>query len=606
MAVSVLAAGTLLAMASCTGGTSSSVEESSSSIHTHTASKEWKYDENNHWHLCEDCDEVLDEAPHTFVETTVDATDDTQGYILHTCECGYTFKDGYFNKKYAITFNGGDNAYAIGLPSTAWKGEAIVFKVTCESGYEAYDVVATYSYEETLDDGTSSAVTGIVDLQGSLEIGYTLIMPGYDVTISVETRGAYFKAGPEDSAAVVFEPKYQYGSKRYASNFIAGYLIDGKIQTGTDAYLRAGSKVNVLTNYVYNAQNVKYTMNGEELEEEIVEIVSGEGDDATTTKYSTVTFTMPASNADIEVTAEEKPFEIVVDAPSYVSYSLYTLDAEGSKTPATSAYGGVDTVYLDIEFDADHSNDNYKLNSVTANYRTRSGYIIKDESEYTASSSTTTTVAAGKTYSFAPNSYTAYADKITLTVAVSEAKYQTSPFVGTFGGTEFYGATIASNSSTITGNAFGEIVISSGWSPTKYYVVADEGTNKYPVGTTASAKTASTYLFAEDDIIVANYYGTRATDFSDIYVGIKGKSKSDLSITLTGNMGTAGYIVMSDKTTSAELGNCLVVNKTDVYLNVTIEFDDSSVTELGENCSFAVKKDGVQVAHYTSGTLDVE
>ena len=53
---------------------------------THQVSKTWKMDETNHWHICNDCDELFDKGAHDIKltdEQTVTCTED--GYKKYTC-----------------------------------------------------------------------------------------------------------------------------------------------------------------------------------------------------------------------------------------------------------------------------------------------------------------------------------------------------------------------------------------------------------------------------------------------------------------------------------------------------------------------------------------
>lgn len=72
--------------------TTSSINIQTSSVHTHKASAKWEYDETNHWHKCEGCEEKLNVAAHTFDEgvITTPATTTTPGVKTYTCTvCKY-------------------------------------------------------------------------------------------------------------------------------------------------------------------------------------------------------------------------------------------------------------------------------------------------------------------------------------------------------------------------------------------------------------------------------------------------------------------------------------------------------------------------------------
>ena len=55
--------------------------------HECEAATTWSSNDTHHWHACtdEDCDEIFDNAEHTFTTETVDATIDQDGKITKTC-----------------------------------------------------------------------------------------------------------------------------------------------------------------------------------------------------------------------------------------------------------------------------------------------------------------------------------------------------------------------------------------------------------------------------------------------------------------------------------------------------------------------------------------
>lgn len=56
---------------------------------THNPSKEWSYDDNNHWHKCTGCDIKLNETEHNFIwKIDTEATEDKEGVKHEECECG--------------------------------------------------------------------------------------------------------------------------------------------------------------------------------------------------------------------------------------------------------------------------------------------------------------------------------------------------------------------------------------------------------------------------------------------------------------------------------------------------------------------------------------
>ncbi|GEM_PF-4185181 len=580
----VMSVSALLVLAGCKADPATSAESSTSTsvIHVHTADTEWHHDENNHWHLCTVCGEKMDIAAHSFEETVVAPTDDTQGYTKHVCACGYTYTDNYTDKQYAIAFDGGDFGFAIGLPTKAKKGETISFKVTVESGYEASSVVA-------------SAGEATLELAGSLKEGFSFTMPADDVAIKVETRGAYFELAPVDKDAVVVKPECQYATSKKVSDFIGGFVVDGKIYTGASLYARAGSKVNILWNYVAIADNVSFTADGVALEEEDLKYVvtTGEGEEAKAEEhiYKSFAFTMPNHAVVLGVTAEERTFQIEVEAPDYVTTLLYTKDEDGNKTEVTGIHGGMGPVYLDVAFDGEHQNGNYLIDGVSYEYQTATGYEINPQ-KLTGS----VFKNGGEAYSYAINTYTSYYGSIKLVVSVLEAKYTNASWVGVYGGSEFFGGSGGTSDSTITANAFGKITSTNN----KYNVVSvNETAGKIGVSTTANATEPSTYAFYDADVMMVNYY-ERLNDFTDMYVGIRNKENSDITWEKSekGSMYDSGaiYVVAKDKTSGNELGNFLKAGK-DLYLNVTVTYDEG-YTAVNSSSNFSVYKDGKLLKHY--------
>lgn len=551
----VMSVSALLVLAGCKGNptTTSSLEsaEASSEVHVHTADTEWHHDENNHWHVCTGCGEKMDDAAHSFEETVVAPTDDAQGYTLHTCVCGYTFKDNYTDKQYAISFDGGDYGYVIGLPEKAKKGETVSFKVTVESGYEASSVLATAG-EATLE------------LTGSLKEGFTFTMPSADVAVKVETRGAYFELAPVDKNAVVVQPEYEYATPRKLGDFIGGFVVDGKFYTGTSLYARAGAKVNILSNYIANTDNVSFTADGVALEaEELTYLVTtGEG-----------------------------------EAPDYVTTLLYTKDKDGTKHELTAGiHGGMGPVYLDVALDGEHQDGNYAIDGVSYEYQTASGYEINPRKN-----TGMVTKDSDGTYSYSVTSYTSYYGSIKLVVSVLEAKYVGASWVGEYGGSEFYGSTGGTSGCTISATSFGKIIAGGSYSKKNYNVISvDETKGKIAVSNVAGATEPSTYAFYDGDVLMANYYDTRLDDFSDMFIAIRNKTNSDITWEKStgGKLSKDGaiYIVAKDKTTGAELGNVLYVLN-EIYINVTITYDEG-YTSVNATSNFSAYKNGELVKHF--------
>lgn len=601
LSLSVLGVGALLALAGCKGETSSSSSEESSSseAHVHTAGTEWKHDETNHWHLCTGCGEKMDVAAHSFEDHVVAPTDDAQGYTEHVCACGYTVKDTYVDKEYEITFEGGDYAFALGLAEKSKAGETISFKVTLESGYEAYSVTASY--------GEGESATAVA-LTGSLQEGFTFTMPKAAVTIKAETRGAYFEVGPEDASAEVFKPEAKDASAKKVSDFIGGYIVDDKLVTGeTTIYARAGATVRLLRNYVALAANTVYTVDGVALENSTYKITKtvGEGDAAKTEEhtYNVVEFVMPAHSANVEVSAEEKLIEFEVDAPDYVITSTYVKDADGNKTDATSihayagsTYSAPDTakLFLDVSLDGEHSNGEYKIDKVTCEYQTFSGYEVK-------AGTTQSTALSGSngTYYYIPGTFTSYYGKLTLKVEVAKAEYAGADWVGTYGGVEIYGNR-TSGTASASFDAFKSVSIGSYTKTVVVGVEEGETSTKIGVASSTTGTTISKYCYYDNNFMVAPYgvtsYSNMATDF---YVLVKDKAGSDLNVTIDEGgkqtSTTAIFVKVSDKDGN-ELGNVLMAMD-NFYLNVEVEFDEG-YEHVNASSNFTIKKNGTKIAKY--------
>lgn len=627
LSLSVLGLGAVMALAGCDnkGGSSASESSSSSQAHVHTAGTEWKHDEKNHWHLCTGCGEKMDVAAHSFEEVVVAPTNDEQGYTKHVCACGYTYNDTYVDKQYEITFEGGDYSFVSGLPEKSKAGEKIEFKVTLESGYEAYSVTASYGEGETAT---------AIELTGSLREGFSFTMPKGDVTIKAETRGAYFEVGPEDETAVVFTPEAKDASSKKVKDFIAGYIVDDKLITGTTAiYARAGATVHLLRNYVALADNVVYTVDGVDLqpaEYTIKEIKKGEDKDGNETTeeiehvYNTVDFVMPAHSVDIKVTAEEKLIEFEVEAPDCVITKTYVKDANGKDVDATSihAYAGYtysapDTAkfFLDVSLDGEHQNGKYRIGKVTYEYEEYTGYEVKEGTK-TSSTLTLASEKGGKsTYYYIPGTFTPYYGKIKLKVEVDEAKYsETSTWAGTFGGSRFYYSYYYgdiyqySSTASVTANIFGELII-NGSSSNTYKITADDATT----GKLSLSKTSwgteyeKAPAYYDKDMLVVNYEYNDSTesDYSNLYVLVKGKTTSEITwdyktYSAKGSMeaSSAAFIIAKDSDGN-ELGNFLKADG-DIYLNVTVEKEDGSTegVTVDDSSNFVVKKNGTKVGHY--------
>ncbi len=613
-ALSLIGFGAMLTLAGCTNDVVPS--SSSQSVHTHVAGTTWEHDDKSHWHVCTSCGEKFDLADHSYEDSVVAATKDTMGYTLHTCKCGYSYKDTFTELNYSITFNGGDKAFTYDIAKEAKALDRVYFTMSVISGYQAYDVTATYKETVTYvdeEDGEEKEKTVVkeVPVSGSYEFGLYFFMPNADVTVTVSTRNigdSYYKVSANDDDIVV-DVENENATDKKVSDFIAGYIVDDVITKGTTLYAHAGDTVSVLTNYVAIADNVKYFCDGEELEAGTYKYTVGKGADAVTHVYDVVEFTMPLHSVTLTVTADEREYEIGVDAPEYVTTRLYKLDEDGKKVDVTSTKGG-NTVYLQTEFDKNHNNGNYKINNVKAVYKTRNGYEELKEYSETSSSMFETTSGSG-IYSYKVTTSTDYYGDITFKVTVDEAKFAKAAWAGSYGGVEILHSTgyygrgtyVYGYSTNATADIFGLIARGS----TKMYVLdetTENGSTKLGIASSSTGTTATSHVYYDNGLMVMNDNTSyEITAKGDFYIVVKDKTGSNLDVTFSedGTAGANGFVLITvkDKTSGDELGNVLRAG-TDIYLNVTVEYADGS-TSVNASSSFVVKKDGKTLATYKAG-----
>ncbi len=102
--------------------------------HTHTFKSEWSYDEAYHWHAssCDHSDKTKDKETHTFTVTEVEPDCLHNGYTLHECACGYSYKTDEWGE-------------ALGHIIVHYDAK----EATCGTdGWDAYSACARCGYEE--------------------------------------------------------------------------------------------------------------------------------------------------------------------------------------------------------------------------------------------------------------------------------------------------------------------------------------------------------------------------------------------------------------------------------------------------------------------------
>ena len=60
---------------------------------TCTPDAEMKYNQTQHWQVCSNCGEKMEETNHSYTDIVTDPTCGNAGYTTHTCDCGYSYKD---------------------------------------------------------------------------------------------------------------------------------------------------------------------------------------------------------------------------------------------------------------------------------------------------------------------------------------------------------------------------------------------------------------------------------------------------------------------------------------------------------------------------------
>jgi len=116
--------------------------------HEHTPSSEWSKDENNHWHTCGGCNEILDLAAHTFVDEVTAPTYEAGGYTTHTCSvCGYFYRDSETDKLEPVHEH---------TPSSNWSKDATNHWHTCSGCDELLDVAA-HTFVDVVTEPTYEA-----------------------------------------------------------------------------------------------------------------------------------------------------------------------------------------------------------------------------------------------------------------------------------------------------------------------------------------------------------------------------------------------------------------------------------------------------------------
>lgn len=351
-------------------------------------------------------------------------------------------------KDHTIAFEGKDLVFALDMPQDANVGEHVSFKVAARSGYEITSVKVVTVSAASAAEG-EEPVEEEVTLTGNAVLGYSFDMPDADVVIKAEALGAYFKVNA-DSEKVVFQAKGTTSSsgKLVTNDFIGFYLDDKEEKTSTNfGFFRAGSEVRVVAKRSAFTDNVKYFANGVEME-------AVEDDN-----YLMYKFTMPATNTEITVTAEDKYIDIEVVNAAHVTSSLYrkeTVEGVETKTPVTRGLPG-ETLYMDLTC-TDVAG--FKLDKPVSSMLKFASPNGLSTSEYTETRIDVQSGAtdAAATYSIIVPSVVVSAGKLTINAKEKELIYASKSFIGTYYGYELYGSKVFFSSiKTLIVGADGEL-----------------------------------------------------------------------------------------------------------------------------------------------------
>jgi len=154
--------------------------------HTHTPGNEWKNDAANHWKLCSECGEKVNEAAHTFNTgvITTPATETTTGVKTYTCTvCKYT-------KTETIPATGVTPSPAPSFPSHNYTGGVVVPiinngsnsktpSINGDNGKSGWDAIVS----EIAASGDGAKV--VVDMNGATKVPSSIMreIEGLDIDL---------------------------------------------------------------------------------------------------------------------------------------------------------------------------------------------------------------------------------------------------------------------------------------------------------------------------------------------------------------------------------------------------------------------------------------
>jgi hypothetical protein len=402
---------------------------------------------------------------------------------------------------YAIDFDGGDNAFAAGLPIKAAEGDELSFLVTVTTGYELTDFSVYYT------DAKGSIK--YVPYTGSAVVGYKFTMVPQAVTVKADASAVVvgsFHAIASDAVSL------NYKDEDYkAGDMVEKYLdADGNELPG--GYAKVGETVKLVMS---RSSIVKV----DQFQLDVAPLSMDESGD-----LASFTFVMPAH--DPVLTATISPFKTaisVVASENYDATLWMEKDVDGNPIVVTEA---VDSDVINVTVDVKVPED-YALSKISANYvryDSRDARVTTegsfDEVRWGGSSyykpfftkvdDTTMSFEIVPTY---------YMESMEIVITLKDlGQWKNAEFLGSYTGFEIdggkkYGSSIKS----VTVAATGEIAGFSSSSDT--FSAYDETTGKI---------TGEDYkYFYNNGVIMRAYSSYSGSMYSDCYVVMKGITNFD-------------------------------------------------------------------------------
>ena len=223
--------------------------------HTHEASAAWASDATNHWHTCSGCDELLDQAAHTFGEWEVvtEATEVAAGERSRECSvCAYKQTEEIAKLEHTHEYT-----WETKTPATCTEAEVELGTCSCGATEErAGDAALGHSFGSELkkdaenhwyecECGAKDQVT-----PHTWDEGTTTLEP----TVEAEGKMEYTCTACEQTKEVVLDKLVAYTLTGNVKNVFDGALDGVKVSLG-------GEEIATTTEGVFTISNVLATPN---------------------------------------------------------------------------------------------------------------------------------------------------------------------------------------------------------------------------------------------------------------------------------------------------------------------------------------------------------